>query len=64
MKLQLTDEKAISLVLTSSDLEIISNCLNETLEAIDEWEFPTRVGASVESVEAMLREINFFLSHK
>jgi hypothetical protein len=39
------------------ELVTLSNCVNETLEAIESWEFPIRVGASPEEGRRIMRLI-------
>lgn len=46
---------------TREELAWINNALNEVLhgpEAIEEWEFQTRMGATREEVAALLERIN------
>lgn len=35
-------------LLSLTDIVILSNCIGETLAALDEWEVDTRVGADVQ----------------
>ena len=45
---------------TAAELRILNNAMNESLEALaaDADEFSTRMGASVEEVEALLVAVN------
>ncbi len=39
-------EKTVTLQLSTHELELLASALNEALEAVEEWEFETRLGAS------------------
>jgi hypothetical protein len=43
--------------LTEHELMILANSINETREAIEEWEFETRVGASSAEAELLHQQI-------
>ncbi len=45
------------LELTEHELVIVNNALNETLNAIDDDEFDTRVGATTGEVDALLSAV-------
>jgi hypothetical protein len=42
---------------TTGELELLAGCVRETLEAIEEWEFETRVGATREATRTLGREL-------
>lgn len=39
------------------ELMVLNNALNEAIHELDEWEFPIRVGASVEAARALREAI-------
>lgn len=43
-----------SVTLTTRELTLVVNSLNEALNAVEEWEFPARVGGSVDQAQALL----------
>ena len=43
--------------LDRQEFAALANCLNETLEAIEGWEFRIRVGVERSVVEAMLQSL-------
>ncbi|SDM67664.1 hypothetical protein SAMN04489726_2855 [Allokutzneria albata] len=45
--------------LTASDVSLLVNCMNETLEALEDWEFSTRVGADKAQVKAMMDRLRW-----
>lgn len=54
-----TNERAVVVSLTVEELQILSNALNEISngpEAIDDWEFETRVGVGRDRTKALLEE--------
>jgi hypothetical protein len=48
--------------LDRDELLLLSNALNEACNAIESWEFSTRLGSSREAALAMLTEIERVLS--
>lgn len=54
---EITKGSAI-LKVSQDEISIIINCMNETLEAVEDWEFQTRLGVSPDEVKKM---IQFFL---
>jgi len=52
----------VTIRISKSELVILSNALNETREAIEDWEFETRVGASTVEAEGLRAELNAVLS--
>ena len=57
MKTEVKETGGATLELDAQELVAFSNCLNETLEVIEDWEFSTRVGVERRVVEAMLRSL-------
>jgi hypothetical protein len=47
----------VVVVLSPDEVAVLSNCTNEALEALDDWEFDTRVGASRSVVEILGSEL-------
>jgi hypothetical protein len=41
----------------TAEVVVLANALNETREAIEEWEFFTRVGASAAEADALRRAL-------
>lgn len=54
MRLVKQDVSETVLAFSMDELAMISNALNESLEAIEEWEFKTRMGATQAQVENLL----------
>ena len=54
MQLVKRDKHGAVLKVTADELATISNALNEALEKIEAWEFPTRMGATRAEVEELL----------
>lgn len=48
----------ITIELSSDELVIIKNALNESFEAIEPCEFSTRMGAEIDEVENLLVELS------
>ncbi len=48
--------------LSKSELIVLANAINETQEAVEEWEFPTRVGAETHEAENLRQELKALLS--
>jgi len=55
MKIDKVGENQFRLDLSSDELISISNCLNETIEAIDEFEFQTRVGVDLDNISSLIK---------
>lgn len=55
------DIKTATVRLTRKDLTILANAINETREAIDEWEFSTRVGADPAEAEDLRQKLKALL---
>jgi hypothetical protein len=48
------DGDGIVMRVSRTEIATIGNALNESLEAIEDWEFTTRMGATREDVEALI----------
>ncbi|WP_353112388.1 hypothetical protein [Microbacterium sp.] len=46
-------DRDVVIVVTRDDLVLLSNAVSEALEALEEWEFSIRVGASTAEARAM-----------
>lgn len=57
MKTETTADGGATVELDAQEFVAFANCLNETLEAIEDWEFSTRVGVERSVVEAMLQSL-------
>jgi hypothetical protein len=60
MNLIREDANMVDVRMTKDELVLIANMANEALEAVDDWEFQTRLGSEKErarSVKNQLREI-------
>jgi hypothetical protein len=47
----------IALYLTPAELLLLAGSVNEAIEAVDDWEFPIRLGASVAEATALHKEL-------
>jgi hypothetical protein len=56
-----TNGTTITLALTTQELEIVNNALNEICHGIDVPGFETRIGATRHDVQALLASINVAL---
>jgi len=50
------DQEGIVLTLSHAELLIISGSINEALEAVDEWEWSTRVGSEKDDARRLCAE--------
>lgn len=57
MKTEINDNGGATVELDAQEFVAFANCMNETLQAIEDWEFSTRVGVERSVVEAMLRSL-------
>jgi len=57
------DEKEVTIAATRDELILLANSLNEALEAVEDWEFDTRLGSSVDEARALHATINEILRH-
>jgi hypothetical protein len=47
------EQEKIILSLSRAELLLLAGCVNETLEAVEDWEFSTRLGAEKTEVERL-----------
>ena len=47
--------------LTAGEIVLLANALNEAREAVEEWEFATRLGSTPAEAEALRRELRALL---
>ena len=57
MNKQTTPDGRIILELSDEEVMAFSNCLNETLEALQDWEFETRVGVNRGFILNLMRQL-------
>jgi hypothetical protein len=48
----------VDLRLTVDELMLLNNAISESLNAIEQWEYHTRVGATAAEAQALLHEIH------
>ena len=58
MKLSNFNGNQVTLQVTRHELVIFNNALNEVCNALDIWEFSTRMGAEKEQVAQLLQQIS------
>ncbi|WP_372728403.1 hypothetical protein [Nocardioides sp.] len=58
MQINSTDATQATVTLTDAELRLLNNAMNEALEALDDDEFETRVGAERSEMQALLSEVN------
>jgi hypothetical protein len=51
----------VSITLSPGELAFLSNAINETLEALEDWEFKTRTGVTRERATEMLAQLHKLL---
>jgi len=61
MKVTHIDNQAITIVFSTSELAFLCNAINESLEAVEEWEFQTRMGETRKGAAEMLVELRKLL---
>jgi hypothetical protein len=52
---------SVEVVVSLDELRIINNALNEVSNALEQWEFETRMGAKPEEAKALLRSVREIL---
>jgi hypothetical protein len=63
VKIKSSNEKSATVELTTDELHVLNNALNEVCNGIHlEDEFSTRMGCSLEEARELLKEIHGFLS--
>lgn len=55
------NSKSASIELTRKELTVLANAINEAREAIEEWEFSTRVGAGPVEAEDLRQKLKALL---
>lgn len=58
----MTHENEVIIAATRDELTLLANSLNEALEAVEGWEFDTRLGSSVEEARALRSSLGELLS--
>lgn len=48
----------LAVAMTHDELRLLASCIGEALEAVEEWEFSTRLGADVSAARTLRSEIN------
>jgi len=61
MRIVKQDGTETVLAFNMDELALLGNALNESLEAIEEWEFTTRMGATRAEVESLLAALSNLL---
>ena len=51
------DNAHLELRISAEELTALQNGLNEAIEALDEWEFPIRVGVETSEARRILRDL-------
>ncbi len=62
MRLVEADDDLVVAV-TLDELRLLASSIGEALEAVDEWEFSTRLGFEVSAARTLRSEINDVLAH-
>jgi hypothetical protein len=61
MKVVATRPDTATVDLTADELMILANAINESKQALEDWEFATRMGAPRSEAEALRKEISDLL---
>ena len=58
--MELVDERdgRIVLALTSEEFWLLAGCVNEAIEAVEDWEFSTRLGAEKDEARRLRVELS------
>lgn len=56
-----SDPNAIQISMTLNQLVLLSNALNEALEAVDKFEFHSRLGSTRQEARQVLHELGGFI---
>lgn len=62
MEINQTAKSSASVSFTEAELILLNNALNEVLNGLEVHEFGTRLGASRQEAEELLRQISLILS--
>lgn len=57
MKTVEVGKECVTISFTKDEIGFIGNAINETFEALDDWEFPIRTGTSIAEAQAIQQEI-------
>lgn len=57
-------EGDLVVAVTRDELCLLAGCIGEALEAVEEWEFATRLGFDVSAARALRSQINEVLAHR
>jgi hypothetical protein len=55
------ERETVTVRLTKKELTILANAINESREAIEDWEFSTRMGAEPAEAEQLRRKLTMLL---
>ena len=64
MKLVKKSNKTVTLEFSEVELSVLANALNEAFEAVEAWEFSSRVGVEVQAAEAIHKALLSVLDGK
>lgn len=56
----LTEDVAVS----TSAMALVASCINEALEAVNDWEFSIRLGFTTDEARDLLEQVNAALSYR
>jgi predicted negative regulator of RcsB-dependent stress response len=62
MEVLSTNRESATIQLTRKELSILANAINESQEAIEEWEFSTRMGAEPAEAEQLRVKLRALLA--
>jgi len=54
-------KKTVSVQLSTNELALLANAVNEAREAVDEWEFKTRLGARPAEADELRQKLRSIL---
>ncbi len=57
MRAMRNDSDVITLEVSQLELSVLINALNEALEAVEAWEFSTRVGVEPHTAETLQKQL-------
>lgn len=56
------DREQVVLSLSRDELLLLAGSINEAIEAVEDWEFPTRLGAEKDQARALRGELRRVIS--
>jgi hypothetical protein len=62
VRLNHSDGKSLQVEISRDELCILVNALNETLNAIPDWEFQTRTGVEMDDFRRLIKELDAALA--